>query len=280
MSSRRPPLRVDVARIVDRFLGLMASEGGPKLRGLYLVGSVALGDFRPGRSDIDFVALLDGPADEAETEALARVHAALARAGGPHFDGLYLPIDAVRHPPEPDAVVPFSVDGQLRTGEPCREVNPSIWRCLSRTSRPILGAAPAALNIADDDARLHAYCRANLEAHWRPWLARHETALAGKTPDDTCDAAALEWGVLGVSRILCTLATGRIVSKREGGRFVLDHLPEAHQPAVWDALDARDGALERVSSAEMRAGLDTMRFLIDGAPRYQAGAHAPTSADR
>ena len=43
MSSRRPPLRVDVARTVDRFLGLMASEGGPKLRGLYLVGSVALG---------------------------------------------------------------------------------------------------------------------------------------------------------------------------------------------------------------------------------------------
>ena len=71
MSSRRPPLRVDVARTVDRFLGLMASEGGPTLRGLYLVGSVALGDFRPGRSDIDFVALLDGPVGD--TEALARV---------------------------------------------------------------------------------------------------------------------------------------------------------------------------------------------------------------
>lgn len=198
MSSRRPPLRVDVARTVDRFLGLMASEGGPKLRGLYLVGSVALGDFRPGRSNIDFVACLDGPLSGAETEALARVHAALARAGGPHFDGFYLPIEALRHPPEPDAVVPFSVDGQLRSGEPCHGVNPATWRCLARSSRPILGATPAALNIADDDATLHAYGLAHLEAHWRPWLVHHETALAGKAPDDACDAGALEWGVLGV----------------------------------------------------------------------------------
>ncbi len=255
MSSRRPPLRVDVARTVDCFLGLMASEGGPTLRGLYLVGSVALGDFRPGRSDIDFVALLDGPVGD--TEALARVHAALARAGGA-----------------------FSVEGRLRTGEPCREVNPALWRCLARAGRPILGAAPAALGIADDDATLRAHALADLDAYWRPWIAQGEAALAAKPPDSACDAKTLEWGVLGVSRIVCTLATGRIVSKREGGRFVLDHLPEAHQQAVWDALDARDGALEHVTPAEMRAGLDAMRFLIDGSPGYQAGAHAPTSPDR
>ena len=278
MSSRRPPLRVDVARTVDRFLGLMASEGGPTLRGLYLVGSVALGDFRPGRSDIDFVALLDGPVGD--IEALARVHAALARAGVPPFDGVYLPIDALRRAPEAGAVVPFSVEGRLRTGEPCREVNPALWRCLARAGRPILGAAPAALGIADDDATLRAHTLADLDEYWRPWIAQGEAALAAKPPDSACDAKTLEWGVLGVSRIVCTLATGRVVSKREGGRFVLDHLSEAHQQAVWDALDARDGALEHVTPAEMRAGLDAMRFLIDGSPGYQAGAHAPTSPDR
>lgn len=280
MSSRRPPLRVDVARTVDRFLGLMASEGGPRLRGLYLVGSVALGDFRPGRSDIDFVALLDAPASAEATDALARIHAILAQAGGPSLDGVYLPIDALRRTPERGAVLPFSVEGRLRTGEPCREVNPVLWRCLARASRPILGATPAALGIADDDAALHAHALAELDTTWRPWIARCEAALAGQAPDAESDAAELERGVLGVSRILCTLATGRIVSKREGGRFVLDRLPEAHRQAVWDALDARDGALERVSPAELRAGLDTIRFLIDGAGGYQAPDTAPTSPDR
>ena len=280
MSSRRPPLRVDVARTVDRFLGLLASEGGPRLRGLYLVGSVALGDFRPGRSDIDFVALLDAPASAEATDALARIHTTLAQAGGLPFDGVYLPIDALRRAPEAGAVVPFSVEGRLRTGEPCREVNPVLWRCLARSSRPILGATPAALGIADDDAPLHAHALANLDAYWRPWIVQCEAALAAKAPDAESDAKTLEWGVLGVSRILCTLATGRIVSKREGGRFVLDRLPEAHRQAVWDALAARDGTLERVSPAEMRAGLDTMRFLIDGAGGYQAPQTAPTSPDR
>ncbi|MEH3116756.1 MAG: DUF4111 domain-containing protein [Methylorubrum populi] len=278
--SRRPPLRVDVARTVDRFLGLMRSEGAPALRGLYLVGSVALGDFRPGRSDIDFVALLDAAPSEEATQTLARVHAALARAGGPHFDGLYLPIDALRQPPEPGANLPFSVDGQLRIGEPCREANPAVWRCLARSSRPILGATPAALNIADDDARLRAYGLADLEEVWRPWIARCEAALARKAPDERCDAAALERGVLGIARILCTLATGRIVSKTEGGRRATALLPQAHHAAVEDALAARFGDVEPVPQATMRAGLDAMRFLIDAAPGYQTGPEPPTSPDR
>ncbi|AWI89803.1 DNA polymerase subunit beta [Methylobacterium sp. DM1] len=272
MSSRRPPLRVDVARTVDRFLGLITREGGPRLRGLYLVGSVALGDFRSGRSNIDFVALLEEAPGVAETDALARVHAALAQTDGPPFDGFYLPIEALRRAPEPGVVVPFSADDELRTGEPCGEVNPLAWRCLARASRPILGATPAALGIADEDAPLQAHCRAVLDGSWRPWITRSEAALAETVPDAECDAAALEHGVLGVSRLVCTLATGRVVSKREGGRFVLDRLPEAHRGAVWDALDARDDRLEHVSPAQMRAGLDTMRFLIDGALGYQAGA--------
>ncbi|HEV2543871.1 MAG TPA: aminoglycoside adenylyltransferase domain-containing protein [Methylobacterium sp.] len=280
MSSRRPPLRVDVARTVDRFLGLMAREGGPRLRGLYLVGSVALGDFRSGRSNIDFVALLEGAPGAAQTDALARVHAALAQTDGPPLDGFYLPIEALRRAPEPGAAVPFSRDGTLRTGAPCGEVNPLVWRCLARANRPILGATPAALGIADEDAPLHAHCRAVLDGSWRPWIARSEAALAQAAPDADCDVDALEYGVLGVSRLVCTLATGRVVSKREGGRFVLDRLPEAHREAVWDALDARDDRLDFVSPAQMRAGLDTMRFLIDGALGYQAGAQGPTVPDR
>ena len=32
--------------------------------GFYLVGSAALGSFRPGRSDIDFIAVMDSAVDE------------------------------------------------------------------------------------------------------------------------------------------------------------------------------------------------------------------------
>lgn len=277
--SRRAPLRIDVARVIDRYLGLMASERAPRLRGLYLVGSVALGDFRPGVSGIDFVALLDAPPDGPDLDALARVHAALAAVGGPAFDGLYLRLEAVRRAPDPAARIPFSLGGCLRRDEPCEAANPLLWRCLARAGRPILGAAPAALGIADDDAPLRAHCLDRLDQAWRPWIARIETAL-GRAPEADCDAAVLAQGVLGVSRLVCTLTTGRVVSKREGGRFVLDHLPEAHRPAVRDALDARDGALEYVSPARMHAALDTMRLLIDGARNAPLGALAPRSPVR
>lgn len=278
--SRRAPLRIDVARVIDRYLGLMAREGALRPRGLYLVGSVALGDYRPGASDIDFVALLDAPPTAEETDALARVHAALASHGAPAFDGFYIRAEALRRPPERGAVVPFSLEGRLRSGEICREVSPVTWRCLARSGRPILGPAPAALGIADDDVALRADGLANLDGYWRRWIAECEAALARKAEGEACAADALAWGVLGIARVTCTLATGQIVSKSGGGRFALDLLPEARHPVVREALAAHRGETERVPQATIRAGLDTMRFLIDIAHGSAPGAQAPTSPDR
>lgn len=278
--SRRAPLRVDVARVIDRFLGLTASEGAPRLRGLYLVGSIALGDYRSGLSDIDFVALHDAEPTPEATEALARVHAALAAAGGPPFDGFYIPAEALKRPPVSGAIVPFSLDGRFRSGEVCREVNPVVWRCLARSGRAILGPSPAALGVADSDEDLRAYGLANLDTYWRRWIADCEAALDRKAEGEDCDAGALTWGVLGLSRSACTLATGRIVSKREAGRFALETLPEARHALVQEALAAHLGDVERVPQATIRAGLDTMRYLIDAAPGYQAHPPAATSPDR
>ena len=47
---------------------------GDLVTGLHLVGSVALGDFRPGRSDLDFVAVLSRRPGDADIHALAILH--------------------------------------------------------------------------------------------------------------------------------------------------------------------------------------------------------------
>ena len=49
----------DVDRTVTRFLDRLDRVLPGRVTGLYLVGSVALGAYRPGRSDIDVVAVLD-----------------------------------------------------------------------------------------------------------------------------------------------------------------------------------------------------------------------------
>src|SRR6202521_358150 len=61
---------------------LLASPQGildTKLVGLYLYGSLVIGDFDPDISDIDLVAALSSDIDEREFEALQKMHADFAR---------------------------------------------------------------------------------------------------------------------------------------------------------------------------------------------------------
>jgi predicted nucleotidyltransferase len=45
-----------------------------RVEGLYVVGSAAMGAFRPGRSDVDFVAIVDRNLSRAELVRLRALH--------------------------------------------------------------------------------------------------------------------------------------------------------------------------------------------------------------
>ena len=88
-----------------------------RLVGLYLSGSLAVGDFDPTSSDIDFVAVLTDPLDAAAATALERMHEALGGEGDPggeeaqRLEGFYVPVATLRqHDPTliPDRAVFFA----------------------------------------------------------------------------------------------------------------------------------------------------------------------------
>jgi hypothetical protein len=54
----------EVSRYLDRLVGELRLVLGDRLSGVYALGSLALGDFRPCRSDIDVYAVVDRPLDE------------------------------------------------------------------------------------------------------------------------------------------------------------------------------------------------------------------------
>lgn len=61
--------------ICGRFHAAFEARCPGRLRGLYLVGSIALDDFQPGRSDVDFVSVTREPVT---CDDVAPIHAALA----------------------------------------------------------------------------------------------------------------------------------------------------------------------------------------------------------
>jgi len=64
-----------VDEICARYLAAFDARHPGRLTGLYLVGSIALGDFKPGRSDIDVVVVTSDPLALGDVE---QIHTDLA----------------------------------------------------------------------------------------------------------------------------------------------------------------------------------------------------------
>lgn len=88
---RPPVLDTAVTALIHAYLETLDAETPGFVQGLYLVGSVALGDIQPHESDIDFVAVSDVRPNAETVDALQRVHTQLhIRHPRPHFDGVYV----------------------------------------------------------------------------------------------------------------------------------------------------------------------------------------------
>jgi hypothetical protein len=88
----------EVNRAVERLRDGLGEALGDQLVGLYLNGSLALGDFFPPASDVDFHAATPGPLDDPAMERLAAMHAGFKAEGGwlNRLEGVYLPPAALR----------------------------------------------------------------------------------------------------------------------------------------------------------------------------------------
>src|SRR5437016_3994029 len=91
----------EIQAVISSYLSAVDDEAPGLVQGLYLIGSVALGDYQPGHSDIDVVMITADRVSDDQIGALARAHERLRRAHSrPHFDGPYLTWDDLRGPPE------------------------------------------------------------------------------------------------------------------------------------------------------------------------------------
>src|SRR5436190_14268228 len=117
--------------VVNAYLQAVDAEAPGLVEGLYLTGSVALGEFRPHSSDIDFVAVTARRPDASALTALGRAHSRLRRLWPrPYFDGLYVMWDDFAHDPTAAGGAAYSYKGKLhaRGGGPA---DPVAWQTVA-----------------------------------------------------------------------------------------------------------------------------------------------------
>jgi hypothetical protein len=188
----------DVRPLLDRF----TADAGRvlPLAALWAHGSLALGDFQPGRSDLDLIALVEASVTSGQRQELQRMHEALAP----------LPLAGTLHC---SYVVRAELADASREhltwahGELLdRVVTPVTRRELHHGGLSLAGPAPAGVVPAVTDQELAGFIRADLRDFWYPATAEVEPWQRDIWVD---------LGLLTLARARVTLQDGRLITKRE-----------------------------------------------------------------
>jgi hypothetical protein len=232
-----PPLPQDVRAATRRHLHALDAAAPGLVAALYVTGSVALGDYQQGRSDIDFMAFLSRPVTDPQTVSLlAEVHAGLA--GPADYDGNYVALACVPGVPDDEPSAPHVVGGQFRADEPNHQLTPATWAEFARYGIAIRGPRPAQLGIQVSRDRLSEWTLGNLNTYWRHQAEEGIETLRAHDSGTSISAEVVAWMALGPARLHYTLATGDIASKAAAGEYAAGMFP-AYRPLLSSAMTWR-----------------------------------------
>lgn len=255
-----------VARVVEDYLGDLLATVPALVDGVYLTGSVALGDFHPAWSDIDFVTVLHDRPTPAQQSLLADVHERVtARHRRPRLDGYYLRWVDLASPPDWSATLGLQAhEGILHAG---RNWVPPIllWHELHDHGLHVYGPSLEEHEIARDPSALRQWCLDSIAQHWTPWWFR--TARLWSTAGwGSLGGWAPASGVLGVARVHYTLTSGHVTSKCGAGEWALAISEPEWRRLLEECLRIRNRpdkpSLYRNPFRRRREALDFMDLLL------------------
>ncbi|MFB6814613.1 nucleotidyltransferase domain-containing protein [Streptomyces sp. NPDC056347] len=201
--------------LVDRFVGGLRSA--VPLVSAWAHGSLAGGDYQPGRSDIDLIAVLDRPCTAVQEQLLGEMHESLNRAV-PLASGLHCTYVAVTELDDPARTHLTWAHEELFH----RAVTPVTRRELHAFGRVLYGRPPAGLLPPVSGGQLAAFVVEDLRNFWRPALDH---------PERWTRDVWVDLGLLTLARATATLRDGSLITKAEA----LDVLVELGAPA--DVVD-------------------------------------------
>jgi hypothetical protein len=235
-----------VDRAARRYLAQLDELLPGVIGGFYLVGSVALDAYRPRRSDIDFIAVLESGVDPQDLRKLRVQHArsgvytamtALRERRSPltgTLNGVFVRHDDIEKPVTQIRAVASHTGGRFRTDHPGSDLSPVAWKVFAEQGIAVRGVQPSALGLDPEPELLRSWTAGNLESYWGPWalaLLRSRWRRFALRP-----RWSTAWGVLGTPRLHRTIVTGDIISKEAAGEYALDVFSSEWHPLIREAL--------------------------------------------
>ncbi len=214
--SMNPTPYADINQLLELLLSSMKKILGEKLVGLYLHGSLVIGDFDPTISDIDLVAALASDLDDEEFAALHKMHDEFAHEHQEwenRIEVCYISLDALQ-----TVKTRTSLVARIHPGEPFHKRETSIhwlvsWYVVRETSITLFGPDPKTIiePISKDEfiEALRTYTKA-----WDEWIL------------DMHSRKSQAYAILTMCRALYTLKYGKQVSKKQAALWAEKEYPE------------------------------------------------------
>ena len=255
----------DLNGLLDEFVDGVREILGANFVGAYLVGSFAVGD-ADEHSDVDWIVATDGEVTSKQEARLGELHARLYALETPwaqHLEGSYVPKERLRRVDPERSPFLFLDNGasELIRDPHC---NSAVVRwSLREHGIPLAGPEPETL--VDPVP---------------PDVLREEARLVMRESDEWTHAPTKAGGmsrwlqayiVLSFCRMLYTIATGVVGSKRVAGEWALDALDPEWRALIQQALDDRPDPWARVYQ-EATAENAERTFAFIRYARVRAGA--------
>lgn len=205
----------------------------------YVVGSAALGEYVPRRSDLDFVAVVDGQLGSARMACLRLLHVVggmqgIAQSGtGGTPNGVFVTRDDIAKPVTAIRPVASHTGHQFSVGKGF-DVNPVVWKVLSERGLRIRGRELHELGLDHQPEVFRGWNLDNLESYWRPLGRRMARGDFKKTFSGFRYGYAwgVGWCTLGVPRLHYSIATGQVIGKKTAGEYALDTFGSEWHPII------------------------------------------------
>jgi hypothetical protein len=257
--SLSPTVYPEVNTALREVLASVQAILGPRLRGMYLVGSLAVGDFNPGSSDLDIIVVADDALSEDRIAALRDFHLRFEGSDSPwatRLEAVYIPQDDLRSPATASVSYPQVERDRPFFVEPL-EPGWSVQRyTLRKHGVVIVGPEPRELldSVDPDEMRRDGAIIAHT------WLDQAEH-----------DPTWLDWArprpyfafvVATLCRLLYTLETGAVASKPAATRWAQQTLDGWWADFIARSWEARHDD-DEILQDEMDTLVAFIRFTVE-----------------
>ena len=219
---------------------------------LFVGGSLATGDYVPGVSDLDLVALVEGPVDAGRTAVLTSLHRRLDEGAGSGRDLGCVYVDSARLG-EADARHPTWTHGALVS----RQLSGIVRAELVLHGYAVFGRPPRDVLPPMGKADVREAARREVTGYWA-WAARR--------PRMWLDPVITDLGLTSMARGRHAMSTGELLTKTraveeaDAPQWLIDQLRARRQgadvrsPRLRSALIAWRDARRTVASARLTDG--------------------------